>query len=167
MPLDAAQRGVARGAAAAAVWTLALFVAGPALVHPVAAPLTLVASWLVLPALTLIAAVGRVANARFFDPAIIHGQDPAAGTPADRARRILRNTTEQCLLAALVWPALAVQLDPARLGIIPALACGFVVGRVAFAAGYARGAAGRAFGFGATFYPTVVAALWATLLLFG
>lgn len=119
MPLDAAQRGVARGAAAAAVWTAGLYVAGPALLHPDGAALPLVAAWLVLPALTLVAAVGRVANARFYDPGIIHGQDPRAGTPADRAQRILRNTAEQCLLAALVWPALAVQLDPARLGLVP------------------------------------------------
>ena len=92
---------------------------------------------------------------------------PSAGdvttvTPVS-AQRVLRNTTEQAVLAALAWPALAIQLAPTQAGLFPALAVSFLIGRVAFALGYAKGAAGRAFGFGLTFYPTVVVVIWASL----
>ena len=40
--------------------------------------------------------------------------------------------------------------------VVPVAAILFVIGRIAFAAGYGGGAPARAFGFALTFYPTVV-----------
>lgn len=161
------QRAVLAGMAAGLAWTGAVLLLGPVLLRPAGAPLEVAAAALLLPALTLVAAVGRIAAARFLDAAIIDGQDAAPGSPTDLAQRVLRNTLEQCVLAALVWPALAVSLPPDRLGVIPALGFGFLVARIAFAAGYSRGAGARSFGFAATFYPTVAAALWALALAVG
>lgn len=46
-------------------------------------------------------------------------------------------------------------MPPAWQAVVPAAAILFVFGRIAFVAGYARGAPARAFGFALTFYPTV------------
>ncbi len=43
---------------------------------------------------------------------------------------------------------------------------GFGVARLAFWIGYHRSAPARAFGFAATFYPTVLATLWALVVRF-
>lgn len=156
---DDTQRGVLLGMGAGVAWAFGLFVLGVSLGLTAAEPLALAFGWLLLPGLVLMVQVGRIAAARFLDPAIIDGQTPAAGSPADRGLRVLSNTLEQAALAALVWPALALRLPAGWHGVIPALAVGFVIARAAFAAGYARGAAARAFGFAATFYPTILAAL--------
>jgi len=147
--------------AAGVIWTAALYWLGPVLFRPAGPPLEVAALALIVPALCLIVMIGRVAGARFFDDTIIDGQDPAPGSPTDATLRVLRNTLEQAVLAALVWPALAMLAGPGRLGILPALACSFLLGRIVFWAGYRRGAAARSFGFAITFYPNVAAALWA------
>ena len=162
MSFSATQRGVMLGAAAAAIWTGAVFALAPGWIAPTGTPLELAVKWLCLPALSLLAVIGRMANMRFLNAALIDGQDGGAGSAADLAQRVLRNTTEQCVLVALAWPALAIQLAPTQAGLFPALAVTFLIGRAAFALGYAKGAAGRAFGFGLTFYPTVVVVIWAS-----
>ncbi len=163
MSFSANQRGVLVGMAAAVIWTAAVFALAPGWITPSGTPLELAVKWLCLPALALLAMIGRMANMRFLDASLIDGQDGGAGSAADRAQRVLRNTTEQCVLVALAWPALAIQLAPAQAGLFPALAVTFLIGRLAFTLGYAKGAAGRAFGFGLTFYPTVVVVIWASL----
>ena len=163
MKFSATQRGVLAGMAAAVLWTAAVFALAPGWIAASGTPLEQAVKWLCLPALSLLVLIGRMAGMRFQDAALIEGQDGGAGSAADRAQRILRNTTEQALLVALAWPALAVQLAPTQAGLFPALAVTFLIGRAAFALGYAKGAAGRAFGFGLTFYPTVVVVIWASL----
>lgn len=163
MSFSATQRGVMLGAAAAAIWTGAVFALAPGWITPIGTPLELAVKWLCLPALSLLVMIGRMANMRFLHAELIDGQDGSAGSAADLAQRVLRNTTEQCVLVALAWPALAIQLAPAQAGLFPALAVTFLIGRAAFMLGYAKGAAGRAFGFGLTFYPTVVVVIWASL----
>lgn len=163
MRFSASQRGVLVGAVAAALCTAAVFAVAPDWITTSGAPLEVAVKWLCLPALSLLAMIGRMANMRFLNAALIDGQDGRPGSAADRAQRVLRNTTEQAVLVALAWPALAIQLAPAQAGLFPALAVSFLIGRVAFALGYAKGAAGRAFGFGLTFYPTVVVVIWASL----
>ncbi|GIX14746.1 MAG: hypothetical protein KatS3mg118_2705 [Paracoccaceae bacterium] len=158
------QAGVALGMAAGLAWTALLFWFGPAIFRPRGDPLAVAAATLILPALAVILPVARVAAARFFDPAIIDGADPPPGSAADAANRVLRNSAEQALLAALVWPALAVMLPPGSLGLVPALGCGFLFARLVFWAGYRRGAVARSFGFAASFYPNVAAAAWALWL---
>ncbi len=151
------------GAAAAAIWTGAVFALAPGWITPAGTPLEMAVKWLCLPALSLLVMIGRMANMRFLSAELIDGQDGGSGSAADRAQRVLRNTTEQAVLAALAWPALAIQLAPAQAGLFPALAVTFLIGRIAFTLGYAKGAAGRAFGFGLTFYPTVGVVIWASL----
>ena len=111
--------------------------------------------WTLLPALTLMISIMRVANYRFASPQDIDGSGLTNGTPAMQIlRAVLQNTLEQALLAVLAYCIWAVTLPLRWLGVIPAAAVLFVAGRILFASGYARGAAGRATGFGLTAYPT-------------
>jgi uncharacterized MAPEG superfamily protein len=107
-------------------------------------------------AITLTVSIGRLAAHRFHTPEDIGGSGLTGGT--DRARLLqamLQNTLEQLALAVPVYAAW-VLLSPAQLaGLCVAAALLFLVGRVLFFAGYARGAPSRAFGFALSFYPTV------------
>ncbi|WP_245823118.1 MAPEG family protein [Antarctobacter heliothermus] len=104
--------------------------------------------------LPLMAVIGRLAQRRFFDDAIIDGQalTGAAGIDA----RVLSNTVEQVVLAVCVWPLAGFVLGS---GTVLSLGVGFVLARLAFWIGYHVSPPLRAFGFAATFYPTVLAAL--------
>lgn len=159
------RRRIAGGMAAGFAWAAGLLTLGVMALPGSEDALAQVAVWLLLPALTLIAVIGWIARARFFDPAMMMGDAPAPGGAAEIDQRVLRNTVEQLVLAIPVWAALAVQLPIERRGVIPALAIGFVIARLAFWIGYHRAPAARAFGFAATFYPTVLAAGWAMALL--
>ena len=118
------------------------------------------------PGLVLALMIGRLAQRRFFDDTIIDG-GPLKGV-AEIDQRVLQNTVEQLVLAAAIWPAAAVILGAQGPGAIAVLGLGFAVARLAFWAGYHRAPAMRAFGFAATFYPTVLVALWALCrLVFG
>ena len=106
----------------------------------------------------LLAAVARVASARFASPEDLAGAGSTTPTPPIRqARAVLQNTLEQTVLSLPVHLALATLLPILWLGLIPMLVLLFGIGRAAFWHGYAYGAARRAFGFGLTFYPTVAA----------
>ena len=111
-----------------------------------------------MPGLVLAAIIGRIAQRRFSDDALIDGGGAAPGSPAWIDGRVLVNTVEQALLAALIWPFVAMTLG----GVLALyLGGGFVVARLAFWVGYHVAPPLRAFGFAATFYPTVLAGLWA------
>ena len=69
------------------------------------------------------------------------------------------------MLLVLAHAGLALVLEPAALPAIPVLVALFLVGRAAFWAGYLRSPPTRAFGFAATFYPTVAAWVVAALEL--
>jgi uncharacterized membrane protein YecN with MAPEG domain len=101
--------------------------------------------------------IARLAKHRFFTPEDIHGSALTTGT--ERARllqSLLQNTLEQSALAVPVYVAICA-LGPLRvLSVVPVAAAMFLVGRVFFFAGYAKGAPSRAFGFALTFYPTVI-----------
>ena len=159
------RRYIAGSAAAGLVWSVALLWSGARLLPaPDMPPLEALALWGLLPGLVLLVQIGVLGQRRFKKDAIIEGGAPATGSPAEIDVRALRNTVEQLLLAVLVWPALALHLPAERLGVVPALACGFVVARLLFWAGYHRSWRARAFGFAASFYPTVLAAAWALWL---
>ena len=70
-------------------------------------------------------------------------------------RALLQNTLEQAVLAVAVYSAWAAAMPFVWLRAIPVAAVLFIAGRVLFARGYRKGAAGRAMGFGLTMYPTV------------
>jgi hypothetical protein len=115
-------------------------------------------SWsLLLPVSTLVVCVGRLANHRFDTPEDIHGSGLTTSTErAKLLQAMLQNTQEQCLLALAIYLAGAILLPAHLLGWIPAAATMFLIGRLCFFIGYHKGAPGRAFGFGLTFYPTVI-----------
>ncbi|MEJ0060877.1 MAG: MAPEG family protein [Terricaulis sp.] len=105
----------------------------------------------------LIVAVLRVSLHRFFSDV----DRPGAGlteapSPALRIKRAnLQNTLEQVVLAALAHIAYAATAPQPALAILPLFVALFSLGRIAFMAGYRFGAAGRAFGFGLSFGPTL------------
>ncbi|WP_417208043.1 MAPEG family protein [Antarctobacter sp.] len=104
--------------------------------------------------LPLVAMIGRLAQRRFFDDAIIDGQ--ALSGAAEIDARVLSNTVEQGVLAVCIWPLAGLVLGS---GTVLSLGGGFVLARLAFWIGYHVSPPLRAFGFAATFYPTVMAAL--------
>lgn len=113
--------------------------------------------WAILPLLTLMVSIMRVANHRFATPEDIDGSGLTVGTQQIQIlRAILQNTLEQSVLAVGGYLIGSVALPLGWLGVIPVAALLFGAGRILFALGYERGAGGRALGFGLTAYPTFV-----------
>lgn len=162
------QRKVLGGMAGGAVAAAALLALGWWLGPAVGARLTwsrIIALGLILLALPLAASVARVASRRFFGPGI-DGGAPAGEVDLDLDRRILTNTLEQTALATLAFMALIIALPGRAAGGALIYAAGFVLARAAFAIGYRRSGVARAFGFAATFYPTVLALAVALVMAF-
>jgi hypothetical protein len=104
----------------------------------------------------LVAAIGNVARLRFASAVDIDGSGlTASSSRISPSIAILQNTLEQAVLAAVLYLALACLPGPHGIGFIPKFLVLFCIGRCAFWIVYRFGAAGRAFGFAATFYPTV------------
>lgn len=162
MELTEKQKGVVRGvipaAAVAVVGMGAVPLLLPVSVLPsdeAGARLAWAMAWALLPMLTLMIAIMRVANYRFASPEDIDGSGLTSGTARIQIlRAVLQNTLEQAVLAVLAYCIWSVTMPLRWLGVIPAAAVLFVSGRIFFARGYERGAAGRATGFGLTAYPT-------------
>ncbi|OYX71162.1 MAG: hypothetical protein B7Y95_13595 [Rhizobiales bacterium 32-66-11] len=95
--------------------------------------------------------VGAVSRGRFYSPTDIEGSafGPPSRAIAVRAA-VLQNSLEQTVLAFGGHLILAALLRGLELTLIPLLVALFLVGRVAFAFGYAKGASGRAFGMALT-----------------
>lgn len=149
------------GMAAGALWALAVVWGGQKLSFgfsplPVILPLVMVPAGLVM-----LLMIGRLAQRRFFDDTIIDGEEFAQGSPAWVDQRVLANTTEQALLALLIWPFAGLTLGPS---VIIVLGLAFAVARIAFWVGYHVSPPLRAFGFAATFYATVLAAFWSLVV---
>ena len=154
------RRKIAIGMAAGAVWAVAVLVGAAIFVQlPVFALMPTIMTAFLAPGLVTIAMIGRLAQRRFFDDAIIDGEAFSGAAAIDQ--RVLSNTVEQLVLAMAVWPAAAVLLGAEGPGVILVLGVAFAVARLAFWAGYHMAPPLRAFGFAATFYPTVLVALWA------
>ena len=156
------QKGVVRGAIPAAALAVAGMGAVPLLIPVSVLPsdeagarLAWAMQWALLPMLTLMISIMRVANYRFASPLDIDGSGlTSASAPIQILRAVLQNTLEQAVLAVaayLIWSAI---MPIKWLRAIPMAALLFVAGRFLFTRGYTRGAAGRATGFGLTAYPT-------------
>ena len=166
------QRGVAIGALTALAVTLAAL-AGAAYWLPLPQSETMLPGRLRLftlcslaPALALAVAIARLARHRFCTPEDIDGSGLSAGSNRAKVlQALLQNTLEQSVLAWPVYGWWALAGPATTLAVVPVAATLFVLGRMLFFARYSRGAAGRAPGFGLTFYPTVV--LLATALMLG
>lgn len=147
--------------AAGALWALAV-VWGGQRINTGFLPLNIVMPLaMIAPGLVFLAVIGRLAQRRFFDDDTIDGQDFAPGSPAWIDQRVLANTGEQALLALLLWPFVAFTMGG---GVVVVMGVAFGVARLAFWIGYHRSPPARAFGFAATFYPTVLAMLWSLAL---
>jgi uncharacterized membrane protein YecN with MAPEG domain len=161
------QRGVLRGMVSGVIATLlALTIAIVA--HPSApapdqgfpAALTHALSWDVLIAACLMVNIGLLARHRFFTPDDIDGGGLTKGTQqAQVLQSTLQNTLEQAVLAVSVHAMWAAIMPETWQAAVAAAAILFVVGRVFFWRGYARGAPARALGFALTFYPSVAMVL--------
>ena len=119
--------------------------------------LHLLALAVLAPAITVAFSIARLGNHRFHSPQDLDGSGLTQGTQrAKLLQSLLQNSLEQLVLALPAYLAWAL-LAPARLvHLILVAALLFVIGRVLFFHGYARGAPGRALGFALTFYPSVV-----------
>jgi hypothetical protein len=168
--LSSEQRGILKGMLLGAILPASPILSGAWLIQVPRSPeaaghLVWIVPFVVILALPLAAIIAAIARHRFFHAAVIDG----GNDPADRwlmaARAVLQNTLEQTVLATLVFLALAILLPPAWLGILPAAALWFLLGRAIFAFTYVRGAAARSFGFASTFYPTLAGLFAAVLLL--
>ena len=154
--VDGKRAVIAASMALAMVWALGLvWVArGPGTDDPARAlPVGFLPAGLVMAAM-----VGRLAQRRFFDDAIIDGAAFLPGSGADIDQRVLTNTTEQLTLALAVWPFAGWVLG---WGLVPVLGLNFAVMRILFWLGYHLSPPLRGLGFAATFYPSVVATVWA------
>lgn len=150
--------------AAGALWAvLLLWAAATFVTLPVFTLMPTIMMAFLAPGLVMVLMVGRVAQRRFCDDSIIEGE--ALSGAAEIDRRVLQNTTEQLVLALCIWPAAAVILGGAGPGVIVTLGLGFSVARLAFWGGYHISPPMRAFGFAASFYPTVLVAVWALVKL--
>ena len=148
------------GMVCAMLWSVALLWF-PLSGKPAFMPINVVLITAFAPAgLVLLLMIGRLAQRRFFDDATVDGQSFEPGSGGDIDQRVLNNTIEQAVLALVLWPFVALTLGGL---VVLWMGVGFAIGRLAFWLGYHLSPPLRAFGFGATFYPTVLAALWAVL----
>jgi hypothetical protein len=101
--------------------------------------------------------IGWIAAGRFFNDDRIDGAPPAFGSRADINQRVLTNTVEQMVLALLIWPFVSTVL-----GAVTVIVMGLAMGgaRLLFWVGAHLSPSLRAFGFAASFYPTVLAGIW-------
>lgn len=102
--------------------------------------------------------IARLAMRRFFDEDAIDGTAFAPGSGGEVDQRVLTNTIEQLVLAVVLWPFVALTLGAM---VVLYMGVGFAIARLLFWIGYHISPPLRAFGFGATFYPTLLAAGWA------
>ncbi|MEO8937464.1 MAG: MAPEG family protein [Burkholderiaceae bacterium] len=169
--MDKTQHGVARGMGSALAVAVAVFlVARQVTFFNSEAPdlwfrMKVAALSSLLPTLTLFACIARLARHRFFTPEDIQGSAESSGTrKAQILQSLLQNTLEQGSVALPVYAAVSLLGSNRLLALVPAAAAMFVVGRILFFIGYAKGAPFRAFGFALTFYPTVLLLLIAVAL---
>ena len=164
MAFDSEQRVIARSAVAALLVTFSVLLAVGVLpmfeAEGLKERLSLLAVAFAPLTLALLCDIARLANHRFSEPLDRNAAaaDTATAT-AGMLSAILRNTHEQVTFAALVYAMAAMAVPAHWTDSILGCAALFLIGRLIFATGYAKGAGGRALGFGLTFYPSVALAL--------
>lgn len=164
MALTEKQTGVIKGMVVGMAIACAIVVGG-SLFNPftldssatIAERLSLAIQCLLLPAVFLVASVGRLAKHRFFTPQDIDGGGFSDDSQhAKTLQSLLQNTLEQFCIALAIYLAWAVIMPGQTLSVIPLAAVAFSIGRILFFVGYNGGAPSRALGFTLTFYPSAV-----------
>lgn len=151
------RRVILLGMAAGAVWA-ALVVIMPGLGAQPFIPINLALIYAFAPGgFVLLALVAVLAARRFFDPELIDGAPFPVGSRAGIDQRVLTNTLEQMVLALALWPLVSTSLGALT---VIVMGVAFGVARLLFWLGYHLSPPLRAFGFAASFYPTVLASLW-------
>lgn len=116
----------------------------------------------------LAACVGAVSQKRFWTLTDRHGSAYGYPGPALAVRVAnLQNTLEQTVLASSGLLILATVLRDEERVLIPLLVILFLIGRVTFAAAYAKNPIDRAFGMAATGAPVFFAYVLAAVLIVG
>lgn len=146
------------GMAVGAVWAVAIVLLPLRMDLPFVPPALALPVAFLIPGFVMALMIGVIAARRFFSTALIDGAAPVAGSRADIDDRVLRNTTEQLVMALLIWPFIGFSLGGVSL---IALGVGMAVARLLFWIGYHIAAPLRALGFAASFYPTLFGAFWA------
>ncbi len=118
----------------------------------------------ILPAVVAICIVA----AQRLDPSMFVGRVPKPNSAVDINNRFILNTVEQFILYFIGNAGLALYCPAQEARALIVLTALFVLGRVLFWVGYHYNPYVRAFGFGVTFYPTVIVYLWLILrMVFG
>ncbi|MGA9603705.1 MAG: MAPEG family protein [Methyloceanibacter sp.] len=113
----------------------------------------------ILPAVLAICIVA----AQRLDPNMWVGRTAKPNSALDINTRFILNTFEQFILYFIGNAGLAIYCPPQEARTLIILTALFLLGRVMFWVGYHFNPYLRAFGFGVTFYPTVVVYLWLIL----
>jgi len=106
-----------------------------------------------------------IVSAQRLNPSMFVGQTPKANSAVDINNRFILNTFEQFTAYFVANAGLAMYCPPEEARSLPLLTMLFVMGRILFWIGYHRNPYLRAFGFGITFYPTVLAFAWLMLIM--
>lgn len=150
------------GMALGAVWALGVLAAPGAMSPGMFLPINVALYISFLPGGVVLALmIGWIAARRFFDGDVIDGQTPPPGSRLDIDRRVTLNTVEQLVLAFATWPIVALVHSGVTVVVMGAA---FAVARILFWVGYHISPPLRAFGFAATFYPTLFALAWSALV---
>lgn len=144
------------GMAGGALWAVAVLIVGAQIPVPIGFIQPVLMGALFAPGVVLALMIARLALRRFMDPDVVDGDMFLPGTGGDLDQRVLQNTLEQIALALCIWPLVGFFLGA---GTVLALGLGFALARLVFWAGYHLSPPLRSFGFAATFYPTVAAAV--------
>lgn len=111
-----------------------------------------------------IAAIIVVAAQRL-NPRYLLGDGIKPGSALEINARVAQNTLEQLILFFIGLGAMSLYLTPKDAQTVPILATLFFIGRVLYWWGYHHNTYVRAFGFGLTFYPTVIVYAWLALIM--
>lgn len=125
----------------------------------VADRLTLVIKCSVFAILPAVVAITIVAAQRL-NPDLWIGQKVRSNSSLDINTRFVLNTVEQFILLLVGLSGISLYVPVSEARTVPILAALFLMGRILFWVGYHKNPYLRAFGFGLTFYPTVVVFTW-------
>lgn len=165
MSLTTKQKGVRRGIIIASVIALLVLISSALLnpFHyandlPLMHRVALAIKALAAPGACLALSIAALAKHRFFTPADIDGSGLSldATEKARILQSIIQNTLEQTVLAVMVYLFCVIVMPSKYLCVIPAAAILFLLGRILFSLGYAKGAPARSTGFALSFFPTML-----------